>query len=85
MGLRQEEDIIQPMERMTSSGDRHQDCRVQVQVEHHEEIKCLNLAIHRGVNGLVKMCRRVAHPYWSMGEKSSSLHRPSVINKGGPS
>ena len=31
MGLRQEEDIIQPMERMTSSGDR-QDCRVQVQV-----------------------------------------------------
>ena len=43
MGLRQEEDITQPMERMTSSGDRHQDCRVQVQVEHHEEIKCLNL------------------------------------------
>ena len=39
MGLRQEEDIIQPMERMTSSGDRHQDCRVQVQVENHEEIK----------------------------------------------
>ena len=38
MGLRQEEDITQPMERMTSSGDRHQDCRVQVQVEHHEEI-----------------------------------------------
>ena len=37
MGLRQEEDIIQPMERMTSSGDRHQDCRVQVQVEQHEE------------------------------------------------
>ena len=33
MGLRQEDDIIQPMERMTSSGDRHQDCRVQVQVE----------------------------------------------------
>ena len=31
MGLRQEEDIIQPMERMTSSGDRHQDCCVQVQ------------------------------------------------------
>ena len=62
MGLRQEEDIIQPMKRMTSSGDRHQDCRVQVQVEHHEEIKCLNLAIHCGVNGLVKMCQRVAHP-----------------------
>ena len=38
MGLRQEEDIIQPMERMTSSGDCHQDFRVQVQVEHHEEI-----------------------------------------------
>ena len=33
MGLHQEEDIIQPMERMTSSGDRHQDCRVQVQVK----------------------------------------------------
>ena len=62
MGLCQEEDIIQPMERMTSSGDRHQDCRVQVQVEHHEEIKFLKLAIHCGVNGLVKMCRRVAHP-----------------------
>ena len=38
MGLRQEEDIIQPMERMTSSGDHHRDCGVQVQVEHHEEI-----------------------------------------------
>ena len=62
MGLRQEEDIIQPMERMTSSGDHHQDCCVQFEVEHHEEIKCLNLAIHCPVNGLVKMCRRVAHP-----------------------
>ena len=62
MGLRQEEDIIQPMERMTSSGDRHQDCCVQVQVEHHEEIKCLKLAIQCDVNGLVKMCRSVAHP-----------------------
>ena len=62
MGLRQEEDITQLIERMTASGDRHQDCRVQVQVENHEEIKCLNLAIHCGVNGLVKMCRRVAHP-----------------------
>ena len=38
MGLRQEEDIIQPMEGMTSSGDRHQDYGMQVQVEHHEEI-----------------------------------------------
>ena len=62
MGLRQEDDIIQPMGRKTSSGDRHQDCRVQVQVENHEEIKCLKLAIHCGVNGLVKMCRRVSHP-----------------------
>ena len=62
MDLRQEEDIIQLMERMTSSGDRHQDCRVQVQVEHHEDIKCLNRAIHSGVNGLVKMCQRVARP-----------------------
>ena len=62
MGLRQEEDIIHPMERMTSSGDRHQDCRVQVQVEHRKEIKCLNLAIHYGVNVLVKMFLRVAHP-----------------------
>ena len=48
--------------RMTSSGDRHHDCRVQVQVEHHEEIKCLKLAVHCGDNGLVKMCGRVAHP-----------------------
>ena len=62
MGLRQEEDIIQHMERMTSSGDCHQECGVQVQVEHHEEIKCLNLAIRCGVNELVKMCRRVAYP-----------------------
>ena len=54
MGLRQEEDIIQPMERMTSSGDRHQDCGVQVQVEHHEEIMSLMLAVHYGDNGLVK-------------------------------
>ena len=61
MGLRQEEDIIQSMVRMTSSGDRHQDCRVQVQVEHHEEIKCLKL-VHCGDNGLVKMCQGVAHP-----------------------
>ena len=62
MGLRQEEDIIQPMEMMTSSGDRHQDCDVQVQVEHHEEITCLKLTINCGVNGLVKMSRRVDHP-----------------------
>ena len=53
MGLCQEEDIIQPMERMTSSGDRHQDCGVQVQVEHHEEIMSLMLAVHSGDNGLV--------------------------------
>ena len=84
MGLRQEEDIIQHMERMTSSGDRHQDCRVQVQVEHHEEIKLLKLAIHCGVNGLVKMCRRVDHPWWSMGEQSTSLLRANTIKKGGP-
>ena len=56
--------------RMTSSGDRHQDCRVQVQVDHREEIKCLKLAVHCGDNGLVKMCRRVAHPQWSIGEQS---------------
>ena len=56
MGFLQEEDIIQPMERMTSSDGRHQDFHVQVQVEQHEEIKCLKLAIHCGVNGLVKMC-----------------------------
>ena len=62
MGLRQEEDIIQPMERMTSSGDRHQDCGVQVQVEHPKEIKCLKLAVLCGDNGPVKMCGRVAHP-----------------------
>ena len=46
MGFRQEEDIIQPMERMTSSGDHHQDCRVQVQVEHNKDIKCLKLVVH---------------------------------------
>ena len=57
MRLHQEEDITQPMERMTSSGDRHQDCGVQVQVKHHEEIKCLKLAVHCGDNGLVKMLR----------------------------
>ena len=62
MGLRQEEDIIQPMERMTSSGVLHQDYRVQVQVEHHEEIKCLKLDVHCCDNGLVRMCERVAHP-----------------------
>ena len=62
MGLRQEEDITQPMERMTSSGDRHQHCRVQVQVDHHEEIKCLKLVVHCGDNGLVKMSGRGAHP-----------------------
>ena len=36
-------------------------CGVQVQVKHHEEIKCLKLAVHCGDNGLVKMCGRVAH------------------------
>ena len=29
----------------------------------------LKLAIHCGDNGLVKMCQRVAYPYWSMGEQ----------------
>ena len=62
MGLRQKEDITQPLEMITSSGDRHQDCHVQVKVEHHVEIKYLKLVLHCGVNGLVKMCRRVAHP-----------------------
>ena len=84
MGLRQEEDITQTMERMTSSGDRHQDCGVQGQVEHHEEITCLKLAIHCGDSELVKMCQRVAHPLWSMGEQSTSLHRANAIKKGGP-
>ena len=55
MGLRKQEDITQPMERMTSSGDHDQDCHVQVQVKHHEEIKCLKLAVHCGVSGLEKM------------------------------
>ena len=40
--------------RMTSSGDHHQDCGVQAQVEHHKEIKCLKLVVHCGDNGLVK-------------------------------
>ena len=84
MGLHQEEDITQPMERMTSSGDRHQGCGVQVQVKHHEELTCLKLAIHYGDNGHVKMCRRVAHPLWTTEEQSSSLHRANAINKGGP-
>ena len=48
--------------RMTSSGDHHQGCGAQVQVKHHDEIKCLKLAVHRGDNGHVKMFRRVAHP-----------------------
>ena len=78
MGLRQEEDIIQPMERMTSSGDRHQDCRVQVQVEHHEEIKCLKLAIHCGVNGLCEDVPKSGSPIVEYREaiiwSSSSQH-----------
>ena len=37
-------------------------CGVQVQVEHHEEIKCLKLVVLCGDNGPVKMCGRVAHP-----------------------
>ena len=37
-------------------------CGVQIQVKHHEEIKCLKLVVHCGDNGLVKMCGRVAHP-----------------------
>ena len=32
-------------------------CGVQVQVKHHEEIKCLKLAVHCGDNGLVKILR----------------------------
>ena len=62
MVLHQEEDIVQPMERMTSNGDRHQDCGVQVQVEHHEVITSLMLAVHCGDNGLVKMCQGVSQP-----------------------
>ena len=33
-------------------------CGVQVQMEHHKEIKCLKLAVLCGDNGLVKMCGR---------------------------
>ena len=33
-------------ERMSSSGDGHQGCGVQVQEEHHEDIICLELADH---------------------------------------
>ena len=59
-------------------------CGVQVQVKHHEEIKCLKLAVHCGDNGLVKMCGREAHSQWSMGKQSASLHRDNAIKKGGP-
>ena len=37
-------------------------CGVHVQVMHREETKCLHIAVHCGENGLVKMCRKVAHP-----------------------
>ena len=57
MGLRQEDDIIQPMGRMTSSGDRHQDCRVQVQVEQHEE-----WFTHNGELGAITL--EACHPLW---------------------
>ena len=53
---------LKPWRGWHQSGDHHQDCRVQVQVDHREETKCLKLAVHCGDNGLVKMCRRVAHP-----------------------
>ena len=36
-------------------------CGEQVQVEHHEENKCLKPADLCGDNGLVKMCGRVDH------------------------
>ena len=42
--------------------DRHHDCGVQDQVEHHEEIKCLKLVVHCGDNGIVEMCQIVVRP-----------------------
>ena len=59
---------------MTSSGDRHQGCVVQVQDGHLEDIICLKLVTF-GDNGHVKMFLREALPSWCMGERYVSLHQ----------
>ena len=69
---------------MTSSGDRHQDCGVQVQVKHHEDIMleaCRPLCWQWTCEDMLKS----VPPIVSMGEQSTSLHQTNTIKKDGPS
>ena len=72
------------LRRMTSSGDRHQDCGVQVQVEHHEDIMleaCRPLWWRWTCEDVLKGGSRIV----SMGEQSTSLDQDKAIKKVGPS
>ena len=60
--------------RMTSSGDRHQGCDVQVQDGHLEDFM-LEACNPFGDNGQVKMFLREALPSWCMGERYMNLHQ----------
>ena len=70
--------------RMTSSGDRHQDCGVQVQVDQHEDIM---LEARRPLwwQWTCEDMLKSGSPIVSMGEQSTSLHQFNAIKKGGPS
>ena len=74
MGLHQEEDLIQPME----------DCGVQVQVEHHEDIMLeafFPLWWQWTCEDVLKSDSLIV----TMGEQSTSLHQANAIKKAGPS
>ena len=74
MGLRQQEDLNQPMEY----------CGVQFQMEHHEDIMleaCRPLWWQWTCEDMLKS----GSPIVSMGEQSTSLHQANAIKKGGPS
>ena len=69
---------------MTLSGDRHQGCSVQVQVDQHEDIMpeaCCPLWWQWTYEDMMKS----GSPIVSMGEQSTSLSQTKEIKKGGPS
>ena len=82
MGLCQEEDIIQPMERMTSSGDHHQDAMSSGASRRDQVLEsCHPLWCQWTCEDVSKS----GSPIVDYGEQSSSLHRANAIKKGGPS
>ena len=65
---------------MTSSGDHHQDCGVQVQVEHHEDI-LLETFCPMWWQWACEDVMKSGSPMVSMGEQLTSLHKPTQSRK----